>query len=575
MCQLNIKPLIGISANLIDDNSALHFAYALSVANAGGIPLIIPYSSDDQVLESTVAELDAIVLSGGSDIDASYFGEENVGALCDVDLRRDDYEFKLLRIALNYNLPVLGICRGFQVINVALGGSIYQDIPTMYPENYLEHKVLENRHLPVHNVNIEKDSKLFEVLGEDKIGVNSIHHQALKEIAPSLRVVARSDDGIVEAVEAYPIYKILGVQWHPERMAYEDKDNRMNKLFQFIVAEGCLYHRAKKLHRENIIIDSHCDTPMLYDDGVDFDMRIRNKDAKVDPVKMFEGRVDATITVAYIPNSTPKELANKKTHEIFDRFIADIQSNNDKIVLVKDLSELYSVKQCNKRAVILGVENALALSGSIEALEPLNKLGVSYITLCHNGANDVCDSAVGERVYNGLSDFGSKVVRRMNELGITVDVSHTDEKTVFDVLSISSQPIIASHSSAKALLDHPRNLSDEAIRAIADKGGVIQVCGYQGFLQKDSSKASLMDLVNHLEYIVDLVGYEAVGVGSDFDGGTGMPGFDGANDFMNITVELLRRGHSDENIAQIMGKNIFRVLSNNRSHLKRTEMLWY
>ena len=562
----SIKPLIGISSNLIDDNSALHFAYSTSIANTGGIPVIIPYSTDESVLRSTIAELDALVLSGGSDIDASYFGEENISELCDVDIRRDDYEFKLLRAAMNYNLPILGICRGVQVLNVALGGTIYQDVPTMYPSDYLEHKVLENRHLPVHNVNIEKDSKLYEILGKTQLGVNSIHHQALKEIAPSLKVVARSEDGIVEAVEGYPIYKILGVQWHPERMAYQDVDNPMNKIFDFIVSEGKLYSLAKKIHRENLIIDSHCDTPMLYDDGVPFDMGIRNKEAKVDPIKMKEGMVDATITVAYIPNSTPKEQANKKTHDIFRRFISDIDSNSDKVALVKDFSLLYSVKQSNKKAIILGVENALALSGKVEALDALDELGVSYITLCHNGANDICDSAVGDKVHNGLSELGRSVVRRMNELGITVDISHTDEKTVFDVLEISSQPIIASHSSARALCDHRRNLTDEAARAIAEKGGVIQTCGYQGFLNKDSSKASIVDLVNHIEYLIGLVGYEHVGVGSDFDGGTGMPGFDGANDFINVTVELLRRGHKPEKIARVMGDNIFRLLSNNRGH---------
>jgi microsomal dipeptidase-like Zn-dependent dipeptidase len=192
-------------------------------------------------------------------------------------------------------------------------------------------------------------------------------------------------------------------------------------------------------------------------------------------------------------------------------------------------------------------------------VERFAQMGVRYITLSHNGDNDICDSNKGHAEHNGLSKFGKEVVREMNRLGIMVDISHTSEKTSFDVLAISKYPIIASHSSVKALCNHPRNLSDPLMQAIAAKGGVIQICLYSGFLKK-RGKATVKDAVDHIDYVVKLVGIDYVGIGSDFDGGGGITGLQSANEFPKITMELIRRGYSDDDIAKIWGGNLIRVM---------------
>ena len=169
---------------------------------------------------------------------------------------------------------------------------------------------------------------------------------------------------------------------------------------------------------------------------------------------------------------------------------------------------------------------------------------------------------MGEQPHGGVSEFGREVIERMNQLGITVDVSHSSELSTMQAIELSQQPLIASHSSCKALCDHPRNLSDGVIRAIANVNGVVQICAYDGFLCRDA-KATIYDIVAHIEHAVAIVGYNHVGIGSDFDGGGGVDGFRGANEFVNLTAELLRRGHERTDIAKIMGGNILRVLSQN------------
>jgi microsomal dipeptidase-like Zn-dependent dipeptidase len=192
-------------------------------------------------------------------------------------------------------------------------------------------------------------------------------------------------------------------------------------------------------------------------------------------------------------------------------------------------------------------------------VERFAAIGVRYITLSHNGDNDICDSNRGNTEHKGLSPFGREVVKEMNRLGIMVDISHTSEKTSFDVLAVSTQPVIASHSSVKALCNHPRNLSDPLIKAIAAKGGVVQICLYPGFIKK-GGKASYKDAVDHIDYVVKLAGINHVGIGSDFDGGESLPDLNAVNEIPKITIELLRRGYSEEEIAKIWGGNLLRVM---------------
>ncbi len=551
------RPIIAISANIIDENSALHFAYSEAVVAAGGVPVIVSANCTREAIHSLVGSVDGVLFSGGADIDAVHFGEENLEGLTEVDALRDEAEFMLLRAAMDRGVPILGICRGAQLLNVAFGGSLYQDLPSQYSGELLSHSVLDNRHLPCHGVEVVEGSMLHKIIGKSEVEVNSRHHQAIKDIAPIFKVVARSSDGVVEAIEAYPVHKIIAVQWHPENLATRGESREMQRLFSFLVSEAQLYRRAKRIHTLSPIVDSHCDTPMLYSEG-GFNFGERDSRAQVDVVKMAEGLLDATVTVAYIPQRTPKGEATSMAFNLLKRFREDLEKLSDRVVIASSTSEVLRAKRSGLRAVMLGVENGYAIGDNLENIDKLKAQGVVYITLCHNGSNDICDSAIGEQLHSGVSDFGEEVIARMNSLGVTVDVSHSSEKSTFDALRLSTQPIIASHSSCKALYDHPRNLSDEAIMAIARSGGVVQVCAYGGFLS--SGDATVLDVVNHIEHIVGLTGYHNVGVGSDFDGGGGVEGFSGVNDFLNITVELLRRGHSEENIAKIMGENILRVL---------------
>ncbi len=556
------RPLIAISANVMGENSALHSAYSEAIIAAGALPMIVPHTLDAADIRSLVREVDGVLFSGGADFDSRYFGAENIEGLTEYDTKRDYHEFMLLRAAIDRGVPLLGICRGFQLFNIALGGDIYQDLGSEYPTQPLNHSVLIDRHLGVHEVRIKEGSLLRSILQCDTIKVNSRHHQALKNIAPELTAVAQSEDGVIEALEGYPNHKIIGVQWHPENMAGEGDSLPMQRLFSFFVGEAALFRRAKKLHQQNPIVDSHCDTPMLYETG-GFDLCKRDSRAKVDIIKMGEGELDATITVAYLPQSTPAEIAPERAIEILERFIRDVEAYPDRATIARSVEELLEAKRKNLRAVMLGVENGLAIGSDLRNLERLKALGVQYITLCHNGSNQICDSAAGEPLYGGVSEFGRKVIQRMNELSLTIDVSHSSHNTTMEVVRLSQQPIIASHSSCKGLCDHRRNLSDEAMMAIAARGGVIQICGYGGFLA-EGREATIHDIVAHIEYAVERVGYDHVGVGSDFDGDGGVSGFDGANEYLCLTVELLRREHSETNVAKIMGGNVLRVLENNR-----------
>ena len=181
------------------------------------------------------------------------------------------------------------------------------------------------------------------------------------------------------------------------------------------------------------------------------------------------------------------------------------------------------------------------------------------MTLCHNGDNDICDSARGNGEHGGLSKFGQEVVEEMNRLGILVDMSHASEKSFYDALELSKVPIVCSHSSARALCDHPRNLTDDQMRALAKAEGVAQTTVYSGFLRKDG-QATIIDAVEHLCHAAKIMGVEHVGLGTDFDGDGGVPGLADASEVINFTRHLLRRQFSEQDIRLIMGGNFLRVL---------------
>lgn len=206
-----------------------------------------------------------------------------------------------------------------------------------------------------------------------------------------------------------------------------------------------------------------------------------------------------------------------------------------------------------------GIENGYAIGTDVGNIERYRRMGVVYITLCHNGDNDLCDSARGNGEHGGLSPLGKEALREMNRVGMMVDLSHAAESTFWQVLELSKKPVVCSHSSCRALCDHPRNLTDEQLRALAEKGGVVQVTMYSGFLCKEG-EAALDDFMAHLCHAIEVAGIEHVGIGTDFDGDGAVIGCSSAAQLRNVTRELLRRGFGECDIEKLWGGNWMRVM---------------
>ncbi len=555
-------PRIGISANRKDGLSCIAETYIQSVLMAGGAPVLIPVITDMEALTTIVSGLDGLLMSGGGDLNPLFIKEEPILQLQDVDTYRDEYDLILLRLATNRQLPIMGICRGHQLINVAFGGTVYQDIHSQHNRKTIKHSQLMPREQVSHTAQLtETASRLYQILHRlPEVQVNSFHHQAIKEVAPEFKETAVATDGINEAMEHIE-KDIFSVQWHPEALA-SNGNKLMLELFRYHVEASRLFKEAKLIHRNHIILDSHTDTPMIFPEQFNIG---RKEGGKVNLPLMEEGLVDASIMVAYIPQwerdeeglQRATDLAFNRLHEIHRQ----LEMNGNRMVIARTPKEIHDAKLLGKRSILLGVENGYAIGKELHNIARFKGLGVSYITLCHNGSNDICDSARGEAEWGGLSPFGKEVVAEMNRLGIMVDLSHAAESSFYDALAVSKHPIIASHSSARALCDHPRNLTDEQLKAIAAKGGVVQVCLYKGFINPDAEKASLSDAIRHIDHIVKVAGINHVGIGSDFDGDGELIGCRASNELINITVRLIKEGYSEADIAKIWGGNLLRVMT--------------
>jgi microsomal dipeptidase-like Zn-dependent dipeptidase len=208
---------------------------------------------------------------------------------------------------------------------------------------------------------------------------------------------------------------------------------------------------------------------------------------------------------------------------------------------------------------MLGIENGYAIGKDIKHVERFRKRGVVYMTLCHNGNNQLCGSCRDNDQNLGVNALGEQVIQEMNRVGMMVDISHAGIQTFYDALDISQKPIVASHSSSRALCNHPRNLTDDQLKALAQKGGVAQVTLYNGFL-KEEGKATIQDAIAHLNHMVDVMGIEHVGIGTDFDGDGGIIGCASASELINFTRCLLKERYSEEDIRRIWGGNFLRVM---------------
>ena len=540
------KPVIGITGNYGELTCKLGEGYYKSICKAGGVPVIIPPLSDTDSIINTLDHIDGLLLSGGADFNPLYAGEEPQPKLSGINSERDLPELLITQLAYNRQIPILGICRGIQTIAMTLGGKVMQDISETA---HLKHSQDADRSEPTHSVNIVEGSILSNLYGEQHIYVNSFHHQAVGDTGQRFWVTARSADGIIEAIESTEHKSIMGVQWHPECLS------EGLPIFQWLVNEAIQYRTVHDLHSRILTLDTHCDTPMFFNQDIQF----AHRDPKilVDLHKMTEGHQDATIMVAYLPQPTdhPKEYADN----IFDQIEQMVAVSSQYVGIARTPDDLWMNKHLGKKSIMLGIENGHALDGQIENLHHFAQRGIVYMTLCHNGDNDICDSARGSQTWGGVSAFGKQVIQEMNRLDIMVDLSHAHEKSFYDALELSQTPIVCSHSSCRALCDHPRNLTDDQMRALAAKGGVMQVTLYNGFLVKDG-QATIEDAMRHLEHAINIMGIDHVGLGTDFDGDGGIVGLASSSELTNFTRQLIERGYSESDIQKIWGGNFLRIM---------------
>jgi membrane dipeptidase len=362
---------------------------------------------------------------------------------------------------------------------------------------------------------------------------------------------------------------------------------------------------ATVVHENALTIDTHADILDTNYATEALDPGIDNPKLKCDLVKMNKGGVDGVFLAAYVKQKERNEQGYREAYESTIAQLAVIHRLPEKMYpdrceLATSPADVERIAKTGKKAIMIGMENGFAIGKDVSKIEEFYNLGVRYITLSHNGHNDICDSCkpkekLGDKEseHDGLSEFGREVVAEMNRLGVIADVSHISEKSLYDVVEASKAPVIASHSGCRALLDHPRNLNDKQLKALARNGGVIQIVAVGGFLTENSpqrdnaisdvaeqlhqgtiemflekmkgidakypTSADVAVFVDHIEHAVKVAGINHVGIGSDFDGGGGIPGFNNHSEALNVTTELVRRVYSEDDIIKIWGGNLLRV----------------
>ena len=367
-----------------------------------------------------------------------------------------------------------------------------------------------------------------------------------------------------------------------------------------------LWQRALQIHRRAIVIDTHNDvtTPMTNDD---FDLSgTPPTPYRTNIERMKKGGLNAEFFSLYVkPWYVEHGGSARRTLDMIDSVYRAVERHPRDLMIATSVADIRRAKRQGKIAALMGIEGGHAIEDSLATLREFYRLGVRYMTLTWNNTNNWADAGRGEKKHNGLSEFGKEVVREMNRLGMLIDVSHVSDKTMSDALDVSKAPIIASHSSARALSNVPRNIPDDLLRRIAKNGGVVQVNFYSVFVdtntvspqsaerdrrlkaQQDAIDAKYKDdperraeesdkleaanplpplpiskLIDHIDHIVKVAGVDHVGIGADFDGANDMP--EGAQDVSmlpNITYELLKRGYTERDIRKILGENVLRVMA--------------
>jgi membrane dipeptidase len=373
---------------------------------------------------------------------------------------------------------------------------------------------------------------------------------------------------------------------------------------------GNIEKKAAIIHQAVLTIDSHTDTPLrMIQKGFDMSVRhdARKEYSRIDFPRMKDGGLDGAFFGVFVSqgprNPEAYEKVRLKAIMLFDTIDAVVRRNHDLAESALSPDDAIRLKKIGKRAVFIGIENGYAIGKDLSLISTFYLRGSRYITLCHSKNNDICDSSTDTVEHNGLCPFGKEVVIEMNHVGMMIDVSHMSDKSLKDVLLVSKTPVIASHSCSRALCDNPRNLTDELLRAIAKKGGVIQMCILSDYVKtplpnpsRDSARASIRkkyndfdglsddemkaarkewnsindkfpqklatvsDVIDHIDHIVKVAGINHVGIGTDFDGGGGVTGCFDVSEMGNITIELVKRGYSKNEIRKIWGGNLMRVM---------------
>lgn len=363
--------------------------------------------------------------------------------------------------------------------------------------------------------------------------------------------------------------------------------------------------RAREIHFSSLVFDTHVDTPqrLLFDQ---FDLVKRDAEGCIDIPRMREGGIGAVFFALWVPIEIRGAAATKRARDLLAVTLRQIEIRSSDMSLATNPAEVRTARASGKIAVLLGIEGGHAIDSNLDILREFYANGVRYMTLTHNAATEWADSSNDAPRHNGLTDFGKEVIREMNRIGMLVDVSHVSDATFYNVLEISSAPVIASHSCCRALCSAPRNLDDAQIRALAARGGVVHITFHASFLSqeyadakqslsRESSEAesrinqkcgeneaqSLMEwqrwsneliraeklprvgwekIVEHVDHAAQLVGADHVGLGSDFDGAFMPAGMEDASMFPIITEGLLARGYAESDIKKILGENTLRVM---------------
>lgn len=331
-------------------------------------------------------------------------------------------------------------------------------------------------------------------------------------------------------------------------------------IFALQAQDARLMSVADSLHRTFVSIDTHNDASLRFN----FPDRSRGTGQVSFPL-MKQGGLDVAFFAAYVAQGPCTDEGHLNAFENINSQLRGlhkyVEERSTEGEIAYTPQDMRRIKPTGRSAMVLGIENGYCIGTKLSNVKHFYDLGVRIITLCHNGNNVICDSSADTLLHNGLSSFGREVVQEMNRLGIVIDVSHASKTTTLEVVALSKDPVMASHSGIYALHSVPRNLSDAEMLAIAAKGGVIQV-GIAGFFLSTlpRTEVTVKHVVDHIDYVVNLVGIDYVGIGSDFDGGGGVSDCANMGEMKNITVELLRRGYTAAAIAKIWGENTIRLV---------------